>query len=137
MQDIIAPFYDLLCDSIDVDGVSIPNAVMLGADDKLTVVALALPPQQVYAFMLSRWTLDRAQAMIFGLDRFAKDGQGTTLGDLIAGHYFERGQSSRPFIVEYQHDPRIVQPIDWDNAFWNRQLLVELAGNIAELARPA
>jgi hypothetical protein len=129
-------FHDWLSGTIDAEGVRLPHALMLHDDDTLTVVALDLTPDQAYAFLLTQWALKRPKELIFGLDRFAKLDQGTTLGDLIAGHHFVQGGASRPFVVEYQHDPRILHPIDWSNAFWNRVLCAELSGSIANLGRP-
>ncbi|WP_010185985.1 hypothetical protein [Sphingomonas sp. PAMC 26605] len=129
-------FHDWLLSTIDEAGVSIPHGLVLGDDDNLTVVALAVPIDQAYAFMLTEWALNRPKEIIFAIDRFTKPGQGTTLGDLVAGHHFVRDQSSRPFIVEYRHDPRIVQPIDWGNLFWNSALTLELRGAIRLLGMP-
>ena len=39
----------------------------------------------------------------------------------------QRRTGRRPFVIEYQHDPRIVKAIAWDNIFWNAALGLELA----------
>lgn len=122
--------------AIDEEGISLPQAMRLDQNGELTIYALALPVDEAYPLMLTEWLSKKPQAMIFAFDRFAKDGQGTTLGDLMAGHYFVGGER-RPFIVEYQHKPRIVKPINWSNDFWNAALMRELAANVRNLTRGA
>jgi hypothetical protein len=133
VQPLTETFHAWLSSTIDEEGVSIPYGLALGGDDALTVFALALPVGQAYSVMLTTWALKRPREIIFAFDRFTKPGQGTTLGDLVAGHHFVAGQPSRPFIVEYQHNPRIVQPIDWENSFWNNALAGELRIAISNL----
>jgi len=133
MEPLTKVYHDWLCTTIDEKGVTLPFGFALGSDDGLSAYALDLTPKQAYAHMLAECALKKPREMIFGLDRFAKPGQGTTLGDLIAGHHFVAGKPTRPFIVEYQHEPRIVRPIDWNNMFWNATLLLELRGNITAM----
>lgn len=127
---LVDQYINWLDRTIDEKGVELPWGLSLGEADKLTVFALALPPPQAYQIMLVEWASNHPKELIFAFDRFAKPGQGTTLGDLMAGHHFVRGHCSSPFIVEYQHAPRIRQPIDWGNAFWNAALTQELANSI-------
>ena len=47
-------------------------------------------------------------------------------GDVMAGFHFTQGAAPRPFIIEYQYEPRIAKPIDWDNLFWTSALLSEM-----------
>lgn len=135
-EPLTETFHAWLSSTIDEEGVSIPHGLVLGHDDALTVFALALPVGQAYSVMLAEWALKRPKEIIFAFDRFTKPGQGTTLGDLVAGHHFVAGKPSRPFIIEYQHDPRIVQPIDWENSFWNDGLADELRFAISNLRVP-
>ena len=118
-------FHDYVASTIDPDGFPIPNALVLDQNGALTVVALAVGPTEAYPVMLKLWDQGAAE-MIFALDRYALPGQGTTLGDLLAGFHFTRHAAPRPFIIEYQYDPRIVQPIDWDNAYWTAGLYGEI-----------
>jgi hypothetical protein len=122
-------FHDWLGHTIDENGVEIPHGLVLDQANQLTVLALAVPPTQAYQVMFGQVLKLEAREAIFALDRFAKPNQGTTLGDLLAGHHFVNGKW-RPFVVEYQHAPRIVKPIDWDNPFWNAALAQEMAGAI-------
>lgn len=119
-------YHEWLASTVDEQGFEIPHGMLLTADGGMTMVALAVPPTEAYKVMLGMFVRDNASEMIFALDRFARPGQGTTLGDLMAGFHLVRGHNPKPFVVEYQFEPRIVQPIDWDNAFWNAALSIEL-----------
>jgi len=130
-QPLPDSYRDLMASCIDEEGVSIAHGIVIDAAGEMTMLALAVPPMQAYKVMLGQW-LRGAREMIFALDRFTKPGQGTTLGDLLAGHHFVAGVPPRPFIIEYQHDPRIVKPIDWHNAFWNRGLIDELTAAVKD-----
>lgn len=129
LKPLTAVFEGWIAATIDEEGVSIPHGLLLDQHDQLTMIALAVPVPDAYRVMLFEILQRDAKEAIFAFDRFTKPGQGTELGDLVAGHHFEAG-NWRPFIVEYQHDPRIVQPMNWTNAFWNSALRVELAGHM-------
>lgn len=118
-------YQDWIASTIDAKGFEIPHGFALDRDGALTVVALAVPPTEAYMHMIAQWKRGAVE-MIFGLDRFAKPGQGTTLGDLLGGFHFTRDASPRPFIIEYQFEPRIVKPIEWNNTFWNAGLYSEI-----------
>ncbi|PCG08721.1 hypothetical protein COA17_11235 [Sphingomonas ginsenosidimutans] len=117
--------HDWACRTIGEDGFGIPNAFVVDATGALTIMALVVPPDAAYRYMLAHWAKEQPREMIFALDRFARPEQGTTLGDLLAGWHFTR-EKPRPFIIEYQYEPRIVKPVDWENPFWNAGLTREL-----------
>lgn len=119
-------YHDWVIATIDAEGVS-QQGLILREDGALTVFALHVPVPQAYQIMIAQFQDLQGIEAIFGIDRFTKPGQGTSLGDLVAGHHLTRG-GTRPFIIEYQHDPRIVKPICWDNPFWNAGLNAELLG---------
>ncbi|MEJ8630630.1 hypothetical protein P0F65_13680 [Sphingomonas sp. I4] len=123
-------FHEYVAATMDEDGFAIPHALVLDASGGMTIAALNLEPGQAYAFMLKLWA-DGATEMIFALDRYALPGQHTTLGDLLAGFHFTRAAAPRPFIIEYQYEPRIVQPINWENPFWTSALDSEFSQILA------
>lgn len=125
MKPLTETYHDWIAATVDESGFDIPHGLSLDRTGGMTVLALAVPPEQAYLTMFAQWRRNAVE-MIFALDRFTKPNQGTTLGDVLAGFHFTRGESPRPFIVEYQHDPRIVKPIVWDNPFWNAALLGEI-----------
>lgn len=121
-------YHDWLTASIDEQGAGLPHALIAREGAGLTVMALDLPPDQIYRLMLAEWEKQPLE-LIFGIDRFAKPGQGTTLDDLVAGWHFTRDRPI-PFIVEYRHAPRVVGPIAYDNFWWNAALTRELTAHV-------
>lgn len=99
-------------------------------EDVMSVESLALDPKAAIAYVAQRVHRATCGEAVYGLDRFTKPGQGTALGDLIAGRWRDAAGVWRPFIIEYQHKPRIVQPLDWGNEFWNDMLAKEAKGRI-------
>ncbi len=128
MKPLTEIYHDWVSSTVDEKGFEIPHGLVVAADGSITVMALAVPPAQAYEVMLKQQASHPVE-MIFALDRFAKPGQGTTLGDLLAGFHCTR-ERARPFIIEYQHAPRIVKSIDWDNEWWNAALLREMTGSL-------
>lgn len=139
-------YHEYVASSVDEKGIGLNKAILVDGDGALTIYALDIPVPQAYRLMLADLHKHSARELIFGFDRYAKEGQGTTLGDLVAGFHVTTGfavaaspiiaapaPAWTPFVIEYQHEPRIVKPIDWGNGFWNAALRNELAGTIAEL----
>jgi hypothetical protein len=94
--------------------------------------SLDLPREQCWQYFFSK-TLDaRVTAAVFGLDRSTRPGQGTEFaGVLTCVSYvkaveqiwgFRARDQFRFGVINYQHAPRIVRPIDWKNLFWIEQL---------------
>jgi hypothetical protein len=134
-KPLVTQFEEWCSATVSPEGFEIPHALALNAAGEMTVYALALDVQSAYRLMASTWLRGEVVELIFALDRFAKPGQGTTLGDLLAGwHWSKAGR--RPFIIEYQHEPRIVKPVEWGNAFWNAALTGELGATFAALGVP-
>lgn len=111
--------------SIDEKGVYPHQMMLVDKNDGLGLYAIAMnEPCQVFNAVMAAVMKEQPKELIYGLDRFAKSGQGTKLGDLIAGNYWN-GEVWRPFIIEYQHEPRVVKPLNWGNEFWNAALKEE------------
>jgi hypothetical protein len=122
-------YHEWITSTVDEKGFEIPNGLIVDDAGDMTVVALAVPPTQAYQVMIEQCSRRRCEA-IFALDRFAKDGQGTTLGDLLAGFHFTPNAAPRPFIIEYQFAPRVILPIEWNNLHWNAALYREMSANL-------
>jgi hypothetical protein len=118
-------FHEWVAATIDPEGFPIPHGLCLNAQGELAVVALALEPDLAYSVMLKLWG-EPATEMIFALDRYTLPDQHTEFADVLAGFHFTRGAPPRPFIIEYQYEPRIVKPIDWTNLFWTGALYSEI-----------
>lgn len=120
-------YFDIVAGMIDEAGVYPHQGIWKGADGKLSLMSMDLHPNQAAEMVLRLVKSRKAVEAIFGLDRTAMPDQGTTLGDLVAGVHFVGGER-RPFVIEYQHAPRIVKPIDFGNDIWNAMLLREVRG---------
>jgi len=128
MNHLVQQYHDVIAASIDRDGVW-PHQCLDRRAGVLSMSAIALrDPQQVYQVLRARVFSERPDELVYGLDRFCRPGQGTTLGDCIAGAYWG-GAGWNPFIIEYQHEPRIVKPVFFGNATWNDFITRELCGS--------
>jgi hypothetical protein len=128
--DLLKAFHGYLSSAMDDNGFEISPGLGIDAEGGLSMYALALPPTDAYRMMISTWRSKKHHALIFALDRYALPDQGTVLNDLLAGWYFT-ADDARPFIVQYQVEPREIMPIDWSNGHWNAALgreLVSAAG---------
>lgn len=126
MESLPEKYHNVISKFIDEKGVFPHQMLVLDQNDKLGVFALALDkPNEMMHVVIKTLVKENPKELIYGLDRFTKAGQGTTLGDLVAGCYWN-GTGWRPFIIEYQHEPRVVKPIEWNNAHWNENLKKEL-----------
>jgi hypothetical protein len=81
------------------------------------------------------------QAAMFGLDRIVTPEQRLECDSVLTCWLYERAdRSSIPLIqardcfrfgvIAYQHKPRIVKPIVWDNPFWLAQMRSEMEAMI-------
>lgn len=83
-------------------------------------------------------TIERNVRFAFlGLDRTTKPGQGTEFADILTVFTYERApefqaeflirdQYRRCAVLNYQFEPRIIRPFDWENKYWTEQMLAEL-----------
>lgn len=119
-------YHDHISRAIDEKGVYPHQMLCEDQDGKLGVYALMLnKPHEVFNAVMKCLVQDKPKQLIYGMDRFCKPGQGTTLGDCIGGAYWN-GEAWRVFIIEYQNEPRIVKPLDWTNEFWKKSIRAEL-----------
>jgi hypothetical protein len=138
MKTLIEQYHDFMVATWDGDENDIPMGMLLKEDGSITMVALALEPEQAYETFVSMVVTENATDAVFTLDRFTKPGQGTKYADVLAGHVFDRslGKSPwRPFIIEYSKDPKHFEPVDYDNLFWNDTLQKELAATLRHMVR--
>lgn len=136
MSELIKRFYDFTIKGIDESGLRLPSALLARPDGSLIMLALMVGPDRSYQAILSTILQEDIREAIFALDRYTRPGQGTHYADVLAGHYYHRDEDKtrsvfdpdhfEPFIIEYQIEPRIVDPICWDNAFWTEALENEL-----------
>jgi hypothetical protein len=117
----------LVAAAIDEDGVYPHQAVVRYADGRTECLALGLSGEMVCHFVVGKAYHADVTEVIYGVGRFARTGQGTRFADVVAGAYFQRELGWRPLVIEYQHAPRIIRPIDWANRHWVDLVRRELA----------
>lgn len=118
-------FHSLVDICIDEKGVYPHQGIVLNKDGKLEMLAMDLPIHDVFREVFRAIVIREAQEVVFALDRSTREGQGTTLGDVLTGWHWKDGKWAT-FIIEYQNEPRIVKPIEWNNEFWNQILSDEI-----------
>ncbi len=122
---LIDMFHGLVSASIDETGV-FPHVGIVRRSDHNQILALAVDPEIVIRLAIKHSQESTVDAVIVGLDRFTRPGQGTELGDVITAYCWDRESGWRCGIIEYQHAPRIVRPWDWANALWAGVMAREL-----------
>lgn len=119
-QELINLFRMLNSDSIDAEGIKIPNAVAI-KDEKQIIAGMAIcgPDAGVdyYKAVARILVAERPDQFIFGMDRFTKPGQGIETDSCLSVHYWN-GEAWRFGVIPYQFDPHFFGEIDWDNSFW-------------------
>lgn len=132
-MDILKEFCDYAARAIDGEGIyPFPGFCMM-PDGKLEIAALAIGPDGCFQWFWEKVANECAAECIFGLDRETRDGQGTEFGDVLTCVYWKDGLDGKPWntsfriaVLNYQHSPRIVRPLDWDNTFWKKQMHAEV-----------
>lgn len=133
---VVESFESYIPNLIDNKGIHPAPMVVLLDEDRWELQALDLDFDQILQHFCTRIIDSEVAAAIVGIDRTTRPGQGTEFADVLTCILYERADSSilevrvrdqfRYGVINYQHKPRIVRPIDWDNSFWNEQLRREL-----------
>lgn len=124
--------------AIDEEGVYPHQGFSKTAEGKLEIGALALDYPGCLKWFWDKVCIEGASEVIFGIDRTTKEGQGTEFADVITLCHWQDptagqlaldgswGNSFRIGVINYQHEPRIVRPIDWENEFWIGRMTEEV-----------
>jgi len=121
--ELVAEFERYVARSIDEQGCFPYPCLSLAADGVLCFAAVAVSPEASVRYF---WDLitKGATEVIFGLDHYTKPGQGTEFADVVSVIHWKgilgpTFQSQRRIgVINYQHSPRVVRPIDWNNRHW-------------------
>ena len=134
MENLTTEFFKHVERMIDTVGVYPHPGLALMPDGGLQLAALALNPPGVFRWFWDMVSTKGAVECITGLDRNTKEGQGTEFRDVMTCWYWKEGLDDKPWnesfrvaVINYQDEPRIVRPFDWDNEYWNDQAAGELA----------
>lgn len=132
MTNPVQMFFDYATLSIDEKGIYPQPGLVIRDDGTKEICALAQHPLDIYKWFWERVLTDNVSELLFGLDRTTQEGQGTKYADVLTCVHWKRDFDSNPLdafrvgVINYQHDPRIVDPFDWDNSFWQGRIGYEL-----------
>lgn len=127
--ELPAFFHDYIAKSVSAEGWPLAPGLILNQQGELTVMTMDLSPEQAYRVVIAEAAKQMALAFVFAIDRYTKPGQGTTRSDLLGGHISTDGaRVIRPFIIEYDPASGVVDPMNFNNAFWNQALTEEFRG---------
>jgi hypothetical protein len=125
MTELVRIFEELLPTIIDENGFSQPPLVARHHDGTISIASMALPGGEIFRTVLDRFMTDlTVSEMIFGIDRYTQPDQGTKYADVLTVFWWV-GERTENFgfrfgVVDYVPPPEmIIEPINWDNAFWN------------------
>jgi hypothetical protein len=129
VTDLVKVFEDALPQLIDEEGFPRPPLFALHHDDTLTMATMAIPGEQIFATALNKFMVDlTVKELIFCIDQFTKPDQGTKYADALIVFWWQGERIGnygfRFGVVNYRPEPNlIIEPIDWDNVFWNARML--------------
>lgn len=122
--------------AVDEKGIYPFPMVAIKMDGTIEMSALALPGTEAREQFLRKIVKREAKVVMFGIDRTTKPGQGTEFADVFTCALWEARKDEfgpgewrewiRIGVINYQNDPRVVRPIDWENEFWNKRFKAEL-----------
>lgn len=116
---------------IDDEGVYPFPAMSCDSDGRIEF-AMITDAELCFKWFWEKTTKPETVEALFGLDRTTKEGQGTEFDDVLTCLHWKRpnevddSSEYRVGVINYQVDPRIVRPWDWDNEFWRTRMLAEL-----------
>lgn len=131
-------FFNLLEIAIDENGFYPHQYMAKQAHGGLHCYSIAVPqPVMVYQQLWIDVFGTETDEIIFGLDRTTQDGQGTEFNDALVCVYWKRECPTKfaVGVVNYQFEPRVIRPFDWNNSFWISRVQIELNSTRAVFAR--
>lgn len=128
-KDLPKVFFDMVSGTIDEKGIFPPPLLAKKTDGTLEVGVIAGPPQLAYYVVKQHFNDRDCVEFMYGLDRYARPDQGTEFNDVFVGAFCEKKNGIviwKPYVINYQNEPRIVRDYDWTNEFWNERTRGEL-----------
>jgi hypothetical protein len=133
----VEAFEQFCSGAVDEKGIYPFPMVSILTDGTMEMAALAIPPKDAIEQFMRKIVKREAKAVIIGLDRMTKPGQGTEFADVLTCVLWEAQKDEfgpgewrewfKVGVINYQNEPRIVRPIDWENEFWDKAFRDELA----------
>ena len=135
-KSLVEQYVEFSTNRIDEDGIQ-PNMgwAKRHADGKLVVFAIVASPEDwarlFWKEVGSKSPSEVNDELVFGLDMVTKEGQGTEFADALVFVHWKRDPDKkladsscfRVGVVNYQHEPRVVRPVDWENEHWTQWTL--------------
>lgn len=126
-------YHGLVSTLIDKDGIYPHSAAAVSEDGGLSVMALDM---DIHGWTQQFWDhvqglRSEAREVIFGLDMRTAPNQGTEFADALVFVYWVQDPVKKLAdpscfkvgVINYQHEPRIVRPIDWNNSHWTHWMM--------------
>lgn len=135
-EQIVEIFFHANALGIDENGIRIPNMIVSNGDG-YDVHGLGFHGPNLalltYKHVASVYLRQRPQQLIFGMDRYALPDQDIPTKDFLSVHFWT-GKIWRLGVLAYQHEPRIVHPIDWQTTTMRAALRKEMESVFGNLA---
>lgn len=120
MNTAVTRLTESLDSYIGPEGVSPGLGVLVDEDGQMTILAMAISSRDFRRHVSDQISqMENPESACFAFDCFARDGQGTTLQDLLVIYQWSKSKWSFAGIVEYQDEPRLIKPLNTDNDHWN------------------
>lgn len=132
-------FRDAIISAIAEHGVHPMPLLARHRDGRLSFASLAISPLSFFETAHERFIGDpTVEEVVFGYDRSAAPGQETRHSDVVTMLWWRRGHDRnhgwRWAVIDYDPRAGVVEPTDWDNAFWNAVLEGEVDRLVASVA---
>ena len=124
-MDLMKSYFDYIKICIDEKGVFPHQCMAVNQKDELVLMALMVNSDSALFKIVEMIKSNDYKEIIWSLDRYCKEGQGTTLNDCLAGFHWKENNFIS-FIIEYQNEPRIVCEPNYQNPHWNAMLEREI-----------
>ncbi len=106
--------------TIDDKGVYPHPGWIMGNDDKLTVMSIALPPGDVYHTMFKTAKKQDTKELIFAIDRYNKEGQDIDIcfASVLTIVYFNTQQKKVEVVALPYNSPEDIGEPQYQNKWW-------------------
>lgn len=101
--------------------------------EEVVLASYAIDGTEIIRDVCRRLRTRQIHEILLGLDSFTLPHQGTMLPSAVIVFHLRAGESPRIGVMEYQGDE--AQPINWDNAYWNKRYS-KLAADISAALTP-
>ena len=128
-KSTLEKFIEYAKTSIDDKGIYPYPGWLMGADNKLSVISLAVPPGEAYQTMLQLAKRESATQMIFGLDRFNKEDQGVDIRfkSVFTIISIDITIPKMEVVVMPYNSPADIGELQYDNKWWQCAVAKELS----------